>query len=104
MSLTANAIGDIINYQFKFALLLTIACLPVLAVGDRRGALFIIILMVVALLLIWIGDGLGEPAAGNLLTAPIYKSILGGILLLIGWSILLRVAATAIAGLVLWVG
>lgn len=84
-----RSISAILDWHFRFAVLLSAACLPVsLVASGWLDTLLTALAITPALFLIWWGDKLSAPDAGNLLTAPLYKEVVGGALMFFGWYVL----------------
>ena len=85
------SIRSILDWHLRFAFLLSVICLPIsLITGGLQGALLTALVVAPALFLIWLGDKLSESDAGSLLTAPLYKEVVGRVLMFLGWVLLAR--------------
>jgi hypothetical protein len=86
-----HSMSNVLDWHFKLAVVLSLVCLPIsLLANGWRDTLLMAVVIAPALFLIWWGDWLSEPDAGSLLTAPLYKGIVGGVLMFFGWVLLAR--------------
>ena len=106
MRLRTYSVARILSWRFKSAALLSVACLPLsLLANGWRDTLLVAFAVAPVLSLIWLGDKLSAAAAGSLLTAPLYKDVVGRASMFIGWVLLAGLlGATTIAPLFQLIG